>query len=369
MATASTSAPTRPVFLLVGEDPFRARLRLAELARALVSNGSTAPGDLAAVASPDLRDLVGVTRHDARSESAATIAMSGRSQGLFDDPNERRVVVVEQAEAITDAALIASFPPDTALVLSTTERIQPRRRSRAASAKGAAPERGIDLADVVTSAGGRVERITRLGLEQVPGWITARSRLTGTKLEPTAVHELASAVGSDTDRIDQELRKLSTYTKGEPVTIADVRALVSGAIETEVFDLTRAVVRRDPRLAIEKLERLLAEGQVPQQILALLLWQFRVLLFAARMNDMSDAEKAAKAIRSSAGAIARWRGEARRVSRADVVRAYEALYATDLAIKQGRTDPETAMMLCVLDLCGVAGADPRDLIVGEPPKR
>lgn len=353
----------------MGEDPFRARLRLAELARALVSNGSTAPGDLSAVPSPDLRDLVGVTRHDARTESADVIAMSGRSQGLFDDPNERRVVLVEQAEAITDPALIASFPPDTALVLSTTERIQPRRRARGASAKGAATERGVDLAEAVTSAGGRVERIPRLGLDQVPGWITARSRLTGTKLEPTAVHELASAVGSDTDRIDQELRKLATYSKGEPVTVADVRALVSGAIETEVFDLTRAVVRRDPKLAMEKLDRLLAEGQAPQQILALLLWQFRVLLFAARMNDMSDAEKAAKAIRSSAGAIARWRGEARRVSRADVTRAYEALYATDLAIKQGRTDPETAMMLCVLELCGVEGAKMTDLIVGEPPKR
>jgi DNA polymerase III delta subunit len=357
------------VFLLVGEDPFRARLRLAELARALVSSGSTAPGDLSAVASPDLRDLVGVTRHDARSESADSIAMSGRSQGLFDDPTERRVVVVEQAEAITDASLIASFPPETALVLSTTERIQPRRRSRAATAKAAGADRGVDLADAVTSVGGRVERIGRLGPDQVPGWITARSRLTGTRLEPTAVHELASAVGSDTDRIDQELRKLATYSKGEPVTVADVRALVSGAIETEVFDLTRAVVRRDPRVAIEKLERLLAEGQVPQQILALLLWQFRVLLFAARMNDMSDAEKAAKAIRSSAGAIARWRGEARRVSRADVTRAYEALYATDLAIKQGRTDPETAMMLCVMQLCGIEGADVTELIIGEPPRR
>lgn len=357
------------MFLLVGEDSFRARLRLAELARALVSNGSTAPGDLSAVPSPDLRDLVGVTRHDARTESADVIAMSGRSQGLFDDPNERRVVVVEQAEAITDAGLIASFPPDTALVLSTMERIQPRRRARSSSAKGAAPERGVDLAEAVTSAGGRVERIPRLGPDQVPGWITARSRLTGTRLEPTAVHELASAVGSDTDRIDQELRKLATYSKGEPVTVADVRALVSGAIETEIFDLTRAVVRRDPRVAIEKLERLLAEGNAPLQILAMLLWQFRVLVFAARMEGMADAEKAAKAIRSSAGAIARWRGEARRLSKANLIRAYEALYATDLAIKQGRTDEATALMLCVLDLCGVAGADPRDLIVGEPPKR
>jgi DNA polymerase III delta subunit len=358
------------VFLLIGEDPFRARLRLAELTRALVSNGSTAPGDLSAIHSPDLRGIVGVTRHDARSESTDAIAMSGRSQGLFDDPNERRVVVVEQAEAIADPSFVASFPAETALVLSTTERLAPRaRRSRAAAPKSAPAERGVDLPDAVTAAGGRVERIARLGPDKVPGWVTARSRLIGVKLEPAAVHELASAVGTDTDRIDQELRKLATYASGAPVTVADVRALVAGAIETEIFDLTRAVVRRDPRVAIDRLERLLAEGQAPQQILALLLWQFRVLLFAARMNDMSDAEKAAKAIRSSAGAISRWRGEARRVSRADVVRAYEALYATDLAIKQGRTEPETAMMLCVLDLCGVAGADPRDLIVGEPPKR
>ncbi|MDE3193442.1 MAG: hypothetical protein KGN00_07125, partial [Chloroflexota bacterium] len=69
------------------------------------------------------------------------------------------------------------------------------------------------------------------------------------------------------------------------------------------------------------------------------------------------------------GAIARWQGDARRLSRADVVRAYEALYATDLAIKQGRTEPETALMLCVLDLCGVKDADVTDLVVGEPPRR
>ena len=148
-----------------------------------------------------------------------------------------------------------------------------------------------------------------------------------------------------------------------------MRSLVSGAIESDVFELTRAVVRRDPRIAISQLERLLADGQAPQQILALLLWQFRVVLFAAAMKTNADAERAARAIRSSAGAIQRWQGEARRLGRAEVVRAYESLYATDLAIKQGRTEPETALMLCVLDLCGVANADVTELIVGEPPRR
>ncbi len=350
----------------MGEDPFRARLRLAELVAALVEGRPTEPSDLAARVSPSLGLTLGVTRHDARTDPPEAIAMSGQAQGLFDAPDEKRVVVVDHAEAIADPSFVAAFPRESALVLLTLERIAPaRRRARPKREDRAA----ADLVGAVEAAGGRVERIPRLFPDQVPQWIAARAKLAGVPLEPAAVGELASATGPDTDRVEQELAKLSTFAAGRAVTANDVRTLVPGAIETEVFDLTRAVVKRDARTAVDRLERLLDEGQAPQQILALLLWQFRVVLFASAMRTNADAERMARAIRSSAGAIARWQGDARRLSRADVVRAYEALYATDLAIKQGRTEPETALMLCVLDLCGVANADVRDLVVGEPPRR
>ncbi|MBI2324027.1 MAG: DNA polymerase III subunit delta [Chloroflexi bacterium] len=354
------------MFLLIGEDPYRARLRLAELVASLVAGAPTEDSAIARWPSPSLGMTLGVTRHDARSDSVDAIAMSGRSQGLFDAPDERRAVVVENAEALTDTSFIAELPPESALVLVTTERVPAGRRRPRAKTEAAAP---ADLVGAVEAAGGRVERIGRLFPDQVPAWISARAALANVTLQPAAVTELASAVGTDTDRLEQELAKLSTYAKGETVTVGAVRALVPGAIETEVFDLTRAVVRRDPRSAVALLERLLGEGQAPQQILALLLWQFRVVLFASAMKTEADGERMARAIRSSAAAIGRWRAEARRLSRSDVIRAYEALYATDLAIKQGRTDPETALMLCVLDLCGVANADPRELVVGEPPRR
>jgi DNA polymerase III delta subunit len=309
---------------------------------------------------------LGVTRHDARSDSPDAIAMSGRSQGLFDAPDEHRVVIVDNAEALGDTSFIAELPAESALVLVTMARMPAGRRRARAKADAGTP---TDLVGAVEAAGGRVERVERLFPDRVPAWIAARAALRGVRLEPSAAAELASAAGTDTDRIEQELAKLATYARGELVTVAAVRALVPGAIETEVFDLTRAVVRRDARTAIDRLERLLDEGQAPQQILALLLWQFRVVLFASAMKNEADGERMARAIRSSAAAIGRWRTEARRISRADVIRAYEALYATDLAIKQGRTEPETALMLCVLDLCGVPNADPRDLVVGEPPRR
>jgi DNA polymerase III delta subunit len=356
----------RSLYLIHGEDPYRARLRAAELVAALTS-GDERPSDLRTQRSADLGTHLGLSRHDARGTDPSLIELAGRSQGLFDAVDEQRIVVVEHAEALKDTGVVARFPPEAALVLLTESKIQTRSR-RPAKAK-ASDTVADDLPAVVEAAGGTIEHVTRLGPHELAGWIAARATLLGVELAPDAINELGAAVGADSERVDQELAKLGAFAAGARVAGADVRALVSGAIETDIFELTQAVVRRDPQTALRRLETLLAEGQAPQQILALLLWQFRVLLFASAMRSTADAERMAKAIRSSAYAIGKWQAFARRIGRADVIRAYEVLYATDLAIKTGRIEEKLAMTLCVLDLCGVHAADPRELVVGEPPRR
>jgi len=355
------------VFLLHGEDSFRTRLRLGDLVGALLEGRSTAPSDLAGLLEPRIGVLLGVSRHDARTDSGGAITLSGQSQGLFDAVDERRVVIVEHAESLRDLDLIAAFPPEAALVLVAVERLQSSRSRRAPRTKAAA---ATTLIDAVEAAGGVIERIERLSPPDVGPWILARARLHGIALAADAVPALASAVGGDTERIEQELGKLGAYAAGAAVTAADVRTLVSGAIESDVFELTQAVVRKDAKTAIGTLERLLADGNAVQQILALLLWQFRVLLFASAMRTNADAERMAKAIRSTPFAIARATAFARRVTRADIVRAYEEIYATDQVIKTGRAESDVAaLMLCVLSLCGIANADLRDMLLVEPPRR
>lgn len=361
--------PRRSLYLIHGEDPYRARLRAAELVASLVS-GDERPSDLRAQRSTDLGTHLGLSRYDAADKDrdiASFIELAGRSRGLFDAVDEQRIVVVEHAEAMKDTDVIARFPVEAALVLVSEAKLAPRGRRPAKTTKAAEP--AADLATAVETVGGSVEHIARLLPGELGGWIAARATLLGVELGPDAIVELGAAVGPDSERIDQELAKLGAFAAGARVTGADVRALVSGAIESDIFELTQAVVRRDSQTAIKRLETLLAEGQAPQQILALLLWQFRVLLFAAAMSSGASAERSAKAIRSSAYAIGKWQAYARRVSRADIVRAYEVLYATDLAIKTGRIEEKLAMTLCVLDLCGVHAADPRELVVGEPPRR
>jgi DNA polymerase III delta subunit len=377
MAAASSSAPVRSTFLLLGDDPFRTRLRLAELVAALLAGAPTGSAGLVRWRSPDLGSPLGVTRHDARADPPDAILLSGSSQGLFAAVDEPRVVIVEHAEALRSDELVRSFPADAALVLVTTEKLPPSRSRRSsARAKKDEPE-AVDLPAAVTAAGGSVERIARLEPSQVPAWIAGRAAHRGLTLAPGAAEALASALGSegerpqvDSDRIEQELAKLAAFAGGRPLEAADVRALVAGAIESDVFALTEAVVRKDAKAALARLEELFADGQAAQQILALLVWQFRILLFASALRGPDEAARIAKAIRASSPAsLYRWQAQARRVDRRTVTRAYESLYATDLAIKQGRTDPETALTLCVLDLCGVASADPRELVEGEPPRR
>ena len=134
MARPSSPAPTRMVFLLHGEDPFRIRLRTGELVAALLAGEGTAAGDLTARSVLPYGTALGLTRVDARDAGAAdTISTAGQSPGLFAAPDERRVVLVEHAEALSDTAVIERFPADAAPVLVAPG---PIRASRSRSPAG-----------------------------------------------------------------------------------------------------------------------------------------------------------------------------------------------------------------------------------------
>src|SRR2546429_2786551 len=161
------------VFLLHGEDSFRMRLRLGELVGALLAGRSTASTNLAALLEPRIGTLLGVSRHDARTDSGAAITLSGQAQGLFDAIDERRVVVVEHAEALRDLEVIASFPPEAALVLVAVERLPSSRARRAPRTKTAPPATLIDAGE---AAGGLIERIERPAPARVPPWVSAPAK-------------------------------------------------------------------------------------------------------------------------------------------------------------------------------------------------
>src|SRR3989475_2013257 len=173
VTASSSSAPTRMVFLLHGEDSFRTRLRLGELAAALLSGAPAGPTDLRTVVEPRLGGLLGITRHDARFDTPGAIMLSGQAQGLFDAVDEARVVIVDHAEALKDLELIASFPREAALVLVSVERLATGRSRRGSREKD--PNEAVrNLHEPCQFSGGYRRRHERPASASVPAGVARR---------------------------------------------------------------------------------------------------------------------------------------------------------------------------------------------------
>jgi DNA polymerase-3 subunit delta len=126
------------------------------------------------------------------------------------------------------------------------------------------------------AAGGVVE-IPQLTGRALASWLRSRASDDGVELEEEAAQLLITLVGDDPAALAGEAGKaaLAGGPENRRVGAAEVRAVVGEHRSHEVFELTRAVERRDAAAALSLLERLLAAGEEPLRLLAILAAQSR----------------------------------------------------------------------------------------------
>lgn len=121
-------------------------------------------------------------------------------------------------------------------------------------------------------------------------WIRERARQHGKTLSPEAELLLLNLQGPDLLRLGQEVDKLCLYVgEQREVTLEAVEALVGEASMREIFELTRAVSRRDLETALRCLRRLLEMGEASLGILGMLARQMRLLLRAKELLAQDSA--------------------------------------------------------------------------------
>ena len=171
----------------------------------------------------------------------------------------RRLVAVRRAQALAakgaDALTVyaASPNPATCLLLLADE---PLRASR---------ERRVDhwlLAGLPATAIGELP--TR-GSRELAGWLRQRAALEGLTVTDEAARLLVELTGEDTATLLGEARKaaLAGGPDNRAVGVKDVGAIVGERRLDAIFDLTRAVERRDLAGALKTLDRLLATEDAP----------------------------------------------------------------------------------------------------------
>ncbi|MEL6186987.1 MAG: DNA polymerase III subunit delta, partial [Myxococcota bacterium] len=186
-----------------------------------------------------------------------------------------------------------------------------------------------------------------------------RAKALGAKLEPDAARALVAAVGTDLGTAFQNLEQLWLYVgpnSGQPITRADVEAVVSDVREENVFQLMDAIAAGHRGEALAGLHNIFAQGRERKDAIAfrtfgLLARQFRNLLAAsaalaagARPGDLPKLLGVPPFAADKLVDLAR-QGDPGRFSRALV-----SIAATDRAFKGGTLDYPRALERLVLAL-------------------
>ncbi|MEK7702784.1 MAG: DNA polymerase III subunit delta [Nitrospirota bacterium] len=129
---------------------------------------------------------------------------------------------------------------------------------------------------------------------EIPGFIRSTGEQLGITLSNDAVLFLVEHLGKDLTLLHAELEKLSLHAgkqNEKSVSLETAKHVVSGEKAQTVFDLINAIFEKDLKNALSRLAFMLDNGEAPLKILAMLLWQFRMMAIG-KETLLSESEAA-----------------------------------------------------------------------------
>ncbi len=174
----------------------------------------------------------------------------------------------------------------------------------------------------------------------------------GVTIEPRAADALASVIGTDLRRADNELVKLVSYTDGAPITEADVAALTPYVAEANLFNMIDALAEGRGQVALLLMHRALREkDNNPFSLFGRVTSHFRNLLLAKEALLLGTSVSTAVGARHPFVAE-KFTKQARHFSLDELETIYRRLQQYDADMKIGRIDAELALDLFVAQVTG-----------------
>lgn len=193
-----------------------------------------------------------------------------------------------------------------------------------------------------------------LSERQLPGFIRNHLDDLGYTITADALNLFVNRIGTGLAEVMAELEKLTLYAGGPRLLdVADIQAVVSSVRAENVFEIGNAVGRRDPGKALTLGRHLLADGEAPLKILALLTRHYRQLW---KTRELQVEGRSPKEIAKGAGVppfvVDGLIAQARRYSRADFRHAFKLFVEADLAMKSSGAQPAAVLENLLLQLAG-----------------
>ncbi|MBU0981091.1 DNA polymerase III subunit delta [Patescibacteria group bacterium] len=117
------------------------------------------------------------------------------------------------------------------------------------------------------------------------GWIIKQAQSHKSQIDSSSASYLASLIGDNLFRLDNEIQKLALYSEGKQISIPMIDELVSSSTEQSIFLLTDQLAKKDIKSALATLSELLNQGNEVPYLFAMIARQFRLML---EMKSLSE---------------------------------------------------------------------------------
>ena len=190
-------------------------------------------------------------------------------------------------------------------------------------------------------------------------WIKKEALSRGAALKQNAAAELTALLGNDLWRLSNELNKLIHYKKGREkkaadnnikpsIEVEDIRALVKGRLDENIFALTDAISGKNKALAIKLFYQELEAGANDGYLMHMIIRQFKILAQVRQGLDSGLSErKILSQLKLHPFVLRKSLNQARNFTLPILKSIILKLIKIDWEIKTGRTDAAAALSLLI----------------------
>lgn len=271
--------------------------------------------------------------------------------------SDRRLVIIERARSLLSKSelctkfedLFLELPESTTLVFVIEDSCSKKRGALVWE-----NEKSYSWLTRFVLEHGSIARLINCVLpeeEDMPAWILRKAKLMEGNLRPDGARLLASYVGNDTLRAEQELDKLISYVGVQGI-IGPNEVLLLTAREQEgnVFAFTDALGERNRSKAMQQF-LLLTENNDVFEISGMIYRQFRLLIRTREVLDRAGREADVEQKLQLPSFVARkLYDQAQRFNMSQLIKIYQRLLEIDEGMKSGGMAGNIAYTILIAEL-------------------
>lgn len=178
-------------------------------------------------------------------------------------------------------------------------------------------------------------------------WIKNEFASRGARVNPGAVSILADTLNKDLWLINNEIDKLVSYKKAQDsdeITLEDIRRMVRGQFDENIFALTDAVGSKNKGLALKLLEEQLAADASDIYLLSMIIRQFKIIIQIRQAMDKGmDSRAITNAVKLHSFVVQKGISQARNFSLPVLKDIFNKLVEIDYQAKSGIGEARTLL--------------------------